>query len=160
MQRPSLVILHVAKGVTAHFDTRVTEWMMGAALGGWGLNLLSPDVSFSFAPAAWQGLLAVPFMGTEERWAWLCIALGATRWVALLLNGSFPDQFYSRWSPNVRALSALLGAAFWFEVAMSVASIPSPGRLTYLLPLGLEIWCVFHAGRDTGRAKAKRDAQL
>jgi hypothetical protein len=153
-------VIRAINGVREHFDTRITEWAMALMLGSWGLNLLDPAVSFSFAPAAWKNLIAVPFMDNEFKWGWAAIFLGAARTVALILNGTFPGTVYSRYSPNVRALVAFLGALIWFQVAMSVGAVPSPGRLTYLLPLTLEIWCVFHASRDTGRARAQRDADL
>jgi hypothetical protein len=155
-----LPIIQITKGVTAHFESRLPEWAMAFAIMMWGLNLLDPLVSFDVALPAWRGMTAIPFLHDAKSWGWFAFSVGSLRAMALVVNGSFNGTRYAGISPNVRAFTAMVGAIAWFVVATSVAQVPTPGRVTYFLPLLLDIWCVFHAGRDTGRVKAKRDAQL
>jgi LacI family transcriptional regulator len=136
------------------------EWAMTLGMLIWGFNLIQPDVTFAFAPTVWRGMEAIPFLGTASSWGYLCLTVGSARLVALVVNGSFNGTAYAAYSPTVRGLTALVGAAIWFEVALSVMAVPSPGRFTYVLPMIVDIWCVFHAGRETGRARAKQDASV
>ena len=159
-RQAGLPILRVVRGVTEHFESRIVEWAMTLGMLVWGSNLTQPDVSFAFAPSAWKGLTIVPYLGTAAAWGALCLWIAGVRLLALVINGSFNGTRYAAYSPTVRGVSALLASAVWFEVQLSVMAVPSPGRFTYVLPLLLDIWCVFHAGRDTGRAKVKRDASI
>ena len=86
-----------------------------------------------------------------------CIAAGLARLLALAVNGTFANTAYSRYSPHVRGVTAIASAAFWFMVLLSVSAVATAGNRIYPLPLALELWCIFHAWRDTGRAKAARD---
>ena len=155
-----LPILRVVRGVTEHFEARLPEWAMTAAMLIWGYNLTQPDVSFAFAPTAWRGVMVLPFISSAATLGQFCLWIAGARLLALVINGSFNGTRYAAYSPTVRGVTAMAGSFIWFVVALSVMAVPSPGRFTYVLPLLLDIWCVFHAGRDTGRAKAKRDAYI
>jgi hypothetical protein len=161
--RPAgLPIIQVVKDAVPHFESRITEWAMAGALTLWGLNLLDPAVNFDVALPAWRGMTAIPFLHDAKSWGWFAFSIGLVRLVSLVVNGRFAGTRYATVSPRVRAFTAMAGATAWFVVAASVGQVPTPGRVTYILPLLLDIWCVFHAARDTGRvqAKAKQDAQL
>jgi hypothetical protein len=147
------MFFRVVTGIRDHFEARVTEWIMGASLTYYGLGLVG-EGDFWTNPKAWAGM--TQYMG-ENGWGWLCVGLGLGRLAALAINGTFADTVYSRYSPLVRGFTAIASAAFWFMVILSVSAVASAGSRIYPLPLVLELWCVFHAWRDTGRAKAARN---
>jgi hypothetical protein len=155
----------VLSGVTQHFEARATEWVMAFCSLIWGLNALDPAVTFDVALPAWRGMMTFPFLDTAHKWGWACVTVGSVRIIALIINGSFNNTPYAAIMPNVRTFMALVGATLWFTIALSVLAAPTPGRVTYLLPVVLNIWCVRNAARDAGREKTKRekattDAQL
>lgn len=149
------MIVKIVTGIRTHFADRVPEWAMGFIALIWGLSVSAPDTAFGNTEA-WAGLLRIM---PEDAWGLLCVAIGTARIAALAINGTFYQTAYSRYSPHVRAASAMLGAFVWLQVWLSVSVTPNPGRGIYLLPLALEIYSVFHAMRDTGRGSAARTAK-
>lgn len=141
------MFFRIVTGIKSHFEERVIEWVMGATLVWWGSKLVGDNIAWT-NKIAWAGMLQ---WMTEEAWGWNCIGLGIARLLALAVNGTFSDTVYSRFSPVVRGLSAVLSATLWFLVLLSVSAISSSGSGIYQLPLVLELWCVFHAWRETGR---------
>lgn len=146
-----MVFLRIYTGIRDHFAVRVAEWAMGLYLLNYGLGLLSRDGGWT-NPAAWAGM--TQYM-PQQGWALVCITIGLARLLALAINGTFADTLYARWSPLVRGVAALASATFWFMVILSLSAVPSVGSRTYMLPLFLEIWCIFHAWRDDGRQRSR-----
>lgn len=142
------MFIRVVTGIRDHFEERVVEWVMGAALIWWGSRLIGANDAWTNREA-WAGML---WWMPENAWGWNCMGLGAARLIALAINGTFSDTAYGRFSPMVRSLSATLGGIFWFLVVLSVSAVATSGSGIYPLPLVLEVWCVLHAWRDTGRA--------
>ena len=146
-QGPPNMFIRVVTGVRAHFEARFVEWTMATTLSFWGWNIAGPSEAWSNR-AAWEGMLRIT---SEDTWGWICIAAGAAWLIALTVNGTFADTWYSRYSPVVRGLMAIIAAMVWFQVYMSVVTAQTSGSGIYPLPLALSIWCVFHAWRDIGR---------
>ncbi|MDB5540509.1 MAG: hypothetical protein JWQ89_2236 [Devosia sp.] len=147
------MFFRIVTGIKTHFESRVTEWFMGLTLTNYGLGLVGANDAWANV-TAWQGMTQyLP----ENAWGWLCIAAGLARLLALAVNGTFADTAYSKYSPHVRGITAIASAAFWFMVLLSVSAVATAGNRIYPLPLALELWCIFHAWRDTGRAKAASD---
>lgn len=147
------MFFRIVLGVSRHFESRITEWAMGGTIMWWGAKLIGPEnVWHDSAP--WAEMLRwLP----ENTWGWVCIVLGLLRLIALTVNGTFADTAYSRFSPHVRGITAIAGATVWFMIFVSVSAVPTAGSGIYQLPLVLDLWCVFHAWREVGRARAKRD---
>lgn len=144
------MFIRIVTGITSHFEARVNEWVMAATSIWYGSKLIGANVAWS-NPDAWAGMLN---WMSEEAWGWNCIGLGIARLLALAVNGTFSETWYARFSPLVRGVSSILGATFWFLVFLSVNAVATAGSGIYQLPLVLELWCVFHAWRDTGRVWA------
>lgn len=148
------MFIRVVTGIAEHFDVRFPEWLGAGILIWWGGNLVLTPVSWT-NPGAWSLMLS---MLSEDNWGLVCVAAGCFWATALTVNGTFADTAYTRFSPNVRGLCALLSAAIWFLAFMSVLTAESSGRGIYILPLAMSVWCVFNAWRDVGRARSSRDA--
>ena len=94
-----------------HMQDRAVEWFSGLVMICWGATLAGPGRTLdlpSYAAFHW-----LPWM-TETMWAWVFGVCGATRWVALYVNGSFPR------GPHVRIGCAMFGAVSWAMVAVMV----------------------------------------
>lgn len=146
------MIIRIAVGIRDHFEQRVVEWVMGVTAVWWGSKLVGPNDAWA-NPEAWAGML---HWMPENAWGWNCIAIGIARLMALAINGTFANTAYSRFSPVVRGVSAILGATLWFMVFLSVSAVSTSGSGIYQLPLVLDLWCVYYASRDTGREWAPR----
>ena len=114
----------------------------------WGLNLVGEATAWTNREA-WAGMLRI---ASEQTWGTVCIFAGSLWLLALTINGTFANTWYSRYSPVVRGCMAITAAMIWFQVYMSVVTAQTSGSGIYPLPLALSIWCVFHAWRDIGRA--------
>ncbi len=146
-----MVFLRIVTDIQKHFEARIAEWALAFYLLNYGLGLLSPDGGWT-NKAAWAGMTQYLM---QSQWGLACVSIGVARLVALAINGTFADTVYARYSPLVRGLCAGLSATFWFMVILSLSAVPSVGSRAYLLPLGLEIWCIFHAWRDDGRQRSR-----
>jgi len=141
------MIIRIVTGVRRHFEARFVEWAMATCLTFWGLNLAGEGRAWSNAEA-WAGMTR---LASEDTWGWICVTAGAAWLLALTVNGTFANTWYSRYSPLVRGLAAIVAAMIWFQVYTSVVAAQTSGSGIYPLPLALSIWCVFHAWRDIGR---------
>ena len=148
------MFIRVVTGIAEHFDVRFPEWLGAAALILWGLNLVLTETSWT-NPDAWALMLGIM---SENNWGLACVTAGCFWLLALTVNGTFANTAYSRYSPNVRGLCALISASIWFLACISVLAAESSGRGIYPLPLALSVWCVFNAWRDVGRARNTKDA--
>jgi hypothetical protein len=141
------MIIRVVTGIRAHFEARFVEWVMAICITFWGWTLIGDGTAWS-NKQAWAGMLRI---ASEEAWGGICIAAGGLWLLALTINGTFANTWYSRYSPVVRGLAAWTAAMIWFQVYTSVVAAGTSGSGIYPLPLALSIWCVFHAWRDIGR---------
>lgn len=150
------MIIRVVTGIKAHFEARFVEWAMAICITFWGWTLIGEGTAWS-NQQAWAGMLRI---ASEEAWGGICLTAGGLWLLALTINGTFADTAYSRYSPNVRGVCAFISSLIWFLVLMSVITAQTSGSGIYPLPLALSTWCVFHAWRDVGRARAARDARF
>jgi hypothetical protein len=142
------MFIKIVTGVRSHFEARFVEWVMATTLTFWGFNLAGDSQAWA-NPTAWEGMLRI---ASEETWGATCLAVGGLWLLALTINGTFGNTWYSRYSPVVRGCMAGAAAMIWFLVYTSVVTAQTSGSGIYPLPLALSIWCVFHAWRDVGRA--------
>jgi hypothetical protein len=141
------MFIRVVMGIRTHFEARFVEWAMAVCITYWGWNLIGPNEAWSNREA-WVGMLRIT---SEETWGAICMMAGGAWLLALTVNGTFADTWYSRYSPWVRGTAAIAAAVIWFQVWQSVFTAGTSGSGIYPLPLVLSIWCVFHAWRDIGR---------
>lgn len=146
------MFLRIVTGVKTHFEARFSEWLAAVSLTFWGNRIAAESVAFT-NPEAWAGLLR--YM-PENAWGYLCIAAGTAWLMALTVNGTFANTVYSKYSPTVRGVCAIVSAVIWLQVNLSVFAANSSGTGIYPLPLILSVWCVFHAWRDDGRYSTAR----
>lgn len=156
LQAGKPMFIRVVTGIKTHFEARFVEWVMGGTAVWYGLKLVGEETAWTNT-AAWQNMSSIM---PENEWGWVCVSLGIARLLALAINGTFANTAYSRYSPVVRGLTAIVGAWFWLMAFMSVSASSGSGGGIYQLPLILDVWCVFHAWRDVGRARAARDGTI
>jgi hypothetical protein len=143
------MFIRVVTGIRSHFEQRFPEWLSAATISYWGLKLVGESDAWT-NPQAWAGLLR---LAPENAWGWSCMAIGTFWLVALAINGTFADTAYSKASPYVRGIAAMLSTVIWLQVFLSVNAVTTSGSGIYQLPLILGIWCVFIAWRDIGRVR-------
>lgn len=141
------MFFRIVTGIRSHFEARFVEWAMAVCITYWGWNLIGEGTAWTNRDA-WEGMLRI---ASEETWGGICILAGGLWLLALTVNGTFANTWYSRYSPVVRGCAAIAAAMIWFQVYMSVVTATTSGSGIYPLPLALSIWCVFHAWRDIGR---------
>ncbi|ORE94093.1 hypothetical protein ATO13_08466 [Stappia sp. 22II-S9-Z10] len=116
-----LIVRRMAHGVRAHFQVRVTEWAMVYPTLGMSLALMVQPDMFETSPS----------FAELGRWASegaaSCIAMlcALVRFAALVVNGTFRSFPYS---PHLRATASLIGAAFWWQVALGFALAAIEGQ--------------------------------
>ncbi len=145
------MFIRVVSGVQSHFVERAIEWICAVNLIWWGSKLTGPN-------DAWSNVQAWAFMlswFSENAWGWIFISLGWLRILALIINGTFANTWYSDASPWVRGVGAGLSATLWFMVFLSVSAVQTSGSGIYQLPLVLDLWCSFRVIYLIGRASKK-----
>ena len=143
------MFIRIVTGIARHLPERGLEWVMAVNIIWWGWKITAPDPQWA-NPVAWEFMLSWGL--SEEGWGWLCVIIGAIRLLALVINGTFADTWYSALSPWVRACTAGMGAIVWFMVFLSVSAANTSGAGIYQLPLILDLWCSLHVFFATGRA--------
>lgn len=143
-----MIFLRIINGVSKHLDERIVEWVMALQIVWYGLRISAPGDQWG-TTGAWDGMLK--YM-PENSWGVLCILLGTARLLALIVNGTFENTFYARYSPAVRFVTSFLGCGFWFMAFLSVAGGVGSGLGIYNLPLILDAWCVRYTAKAAGQA--------
>ncbi|WP_192246021.1 hypothetical protein [Mesorhizobium silamurunense] len=143
-----MIIVRIARGISQHFQVRVTEWIMTAALFGWSLVLsLSADTFDSS-----RSFSVIAQYGDEGIWANLCLLAGLVRLASLVVNGTFREF---RYAPHLRACASLVSCVFWGQIALGVFVASFNGGnatdvINYMTFMGIEVWNFFRAWTDTG----------
>lgn len=154
-----MLLVRVVDGIRSHFPARAVEWLFAIILFNWGLTLVMPHEVFAAYPA--YALMAT--VASETTWGIGCIIVGGLRFVALVLNGTFADKPYGRYSPHVRAGLAGVSCFFWMQIALSLLASegpPATGLAVYPAILWFEVFCAFRAARDAGQLdEAARNAR-
>lgn len=152
------MFIRVVTGITRHLPERALEWIMAFNIIWWGWKLTAPTTQWTNS-AAWEFMLS--FGISETGWGWLCVGIGGARVLALVVNGTFADTWYSAVSPWVRGITAGAGATVWFMVFLSVSAVQTSGSGIYQLPMVLDLWCSIHVLFRLGRAsRGPRNARL
>lgn len=151
-----MIILRVYRGIHDHFPARRSEWVLAGIMVAWGWLLISPMVSFDES-RAWAQMSA---MASEMTWGWSAIAIGAFRFAALIVNGTFSSTWYGRWSPHVRSLASFLSCFLWLQISFGLwaGSSTTTGLAVYPGLLVLDLMNVVAAASDAGQMdRAKKD---
>lgn len=150
-----MIIVRIGRGIKEHFPARASEWGFAALLAGLGwLFLKNPDL---FDASLAYGNLAR--LADEKFWGIACITIGLARLLALIINGTFADSRYGRWSPHVRGTCAFLSCGVWFPLAGGFLAqdrtlIVTLYAVTVLVIDAYNIRRVWH---DAGRATLRAD---
>lgn len=111
-----MVILRVYKGIHDHFPARRSEWVLAGIMLAWGAILLGPSDTFARSPA-WAEMAK---FADEKVWGWAAVSIGLFRFAALIINGTFAETWYGRWSPHVRGVASLLAIFLWFQISFGL----------------------------------------
>lgn len=103
-------------GITDHFPARRSEWVLAFVMMVWGYILLRPEPTFTNS-VAWSQMTAI---WSEQVWGWLAVSIGGFRVAALVINGTFSNSWYGRWSPHVRAVASFLSCFLWFQIVFGL----------------------------------------
>jgi hypothetical protein len=143
------MIIRIGRGIGKHFATRATEWGCTAVLFLWGVRLTLFDDDVFGASAS---MIELRRVFSEDAWGAMCFVVGSLRICALILNGTFEGEWYSRFSPHVRSVMAFLSCFFWLTITLGIisAGMPSTGICVYPVLLAGDIW-------NTGRALIDAD---
>jgi hypothetical protein len=106
----TMLIARVSRGVTAHFVTRLHEWIFAAMFVGMGTQLLRKEITFNLP--IYQVMARY---GSEDVWGVVMVAVGVSRFIALTINGTFP-RFHTI-TPLFRSVMAVMSAGVWFALA-------------------------------------------
>jgi hypothetical protein len=124
-----MMVARVAKGVSAHFVSRLHEWTFACVMAVMGYLLLLPNVTFD-QPV----FRAMALVATETEWGAFLATVGGVRLVALVVNGTFP-QFHTI-TPVIRSIMAFASAFVWFCLAWGFHAA-SPHGITFVAWVGL-----------------------
>jgi hypothetical protein len=137
MNRQSYVGTGLWVHITHRFGPRWSEWLMAAAMIGWGAVMLLPARTFD--QPAYTGFRAI--FGTEEAIGFVLLAIGTARLIALWINGHRERiTYWTRnaaarygWAVSVgmffaHALSGVIGVWLVFYPAMAVIEIVNGRR--------------------------------
>lgn len=126
------IYVRLARGVRDHFIVRRSEWGSACGLLYVGVAFASPGNTLDF-----PNLRYLSAIMSETAWAWVCLSLGLTRFVALILNGTFAHRRYGRHSPHIRAVTAFGGCMVWSTMAIAVLLTPSAWHPPISILMGL-----------------------
>ena len=149
-----MIVVRIRDGIIDHLPVRISEWYMGCMLLQLSVRLLLPGDTFgsshSYDLMAAVSRDLLPLANPETVWGVLTFVVSGSRLGGLAANGTF--KVLRRWSPLVRSIMALLGAATWFMIAtgMYISNRDGTGSGTYYgLAIGdllLAVWVSGEAG--------------
>lgn len=147
------MIIRIVTGIHRHLSERVAEWALAIMLLRFGWILIQPGDTFALSPT----FAVMEAMAAEEVWGWGCFLIGIVRVAALVINGTFWDTIYSRYSPHVRGITALISIFAWANIVygMGMSGVQTTGNAVYPVLLFLDVWCVFHAFGDAKSADVR-----
>ena len=157
-QHNGIWYLRVYAGIVHSFPLRRVEWIMAAFCAAWGAKLFEPGDNFDTASGSWDGLAYWSSgWGGDTGWGVLMVTMAILRVAALVINGTFHDTVYSRYSPLVRAATAFGCSVVWLFVAFSAAAASSQGAITYPFVFFLEASTTYFVVGEFGDVmRAKR----
>lgn len=96
---------------TRTFPMRAVEWLMACVTITLGVVMFQPATDWNHTEVA--GLVE---MAAPATWGAVCVALGVTRFAALVINGAW------RPSPHIRATMAFFTCFIWTQIAITILS--------------------------------------
>lgn len=123
-----------------HFPLRVADWLTAGILLSWGIACLNIE------PAVWSLPIysGLRTFASQETWGTLSTVLGATRMIALFINGSM------RRTPHIRALGAFFTVFIWLQLTlgMFVSATPTIAIAIYPWLCLADMYNVYRAAQD------------
>lgn len=126
------------------FPDRAIEWLLGLILLTWGVVVLTNPGLFetNAVYAGWRRIL-----DSQAAWGIFAITCGASRVVALYINGAH------RRTPVVRVFTAFLSMFVWFWVVAGMLSVGvTTGLAVYPWLMVGEAFSVYRASGDVYKA--------
>lgn len=146
------IYLRISRGVRDHLYVRRSEWACAIILTWWGISLLSPGNTFDISPT-YIGLRRI---ASETIWGGVCATVGVIRLSALVINGTFQNSCYSRYSPHVRSFTAYLTAVIFIMITAGILANLNPAWPlstalgTYAMLAWLDIATAMGTGKEAG----------
>lgn len=149
-----IVFLRVVRDIKAHFPARRSEWATASMMIGWGAIVSMSFPIFQQSPA-W-GIMAK--LASEDLWGAAAISVGLMRLIALILNGTFWQTWYGRWSPHVRAAGCGASALVWLAITLGLSASPyvTTGLPIYAGLFALDAVNAWGASREAGAMDGAR----
>ncbi len=150
------LLMETVQGVRNHFPNRAGEWFCAFVLTDWGIRVAMPGGMFSASLSFRQ----METIMSEPLWGVLAILIGASRILALMVNGSFAQKlWYSRRSPHIRAAMAFLSIGIWSLITIGLwrSGVNTTGLSIYPYIAIFDIYNAIRAGRDAGSMDGSYD---
>ena len=150
-----LIVRRTWSGVSTHFSRRRTEWWGALSLYAWGAILVMPDekwqTSANLGLRTFTDLLAI---APENVWGMAAMAVGALRFLSLIINGSWYNTPLFKYAPYGRLAASFLSVFFWLQICISLLKSGSvPQLLAFVFPLLLsDLYNVYLTAGDTREA--------
>ena len=119
-----MIVGRIISDVISHIVPRRIEWLFAFMTFGMGFKLLQPERTFDAAPQSYRLLSQ---WATEGTWGWILFTVGASRLVALTLNGSWKP--FAPYSPFTRAFTAFLSSGIMFALAIGIYTSNAAGLI-------------------------------
>ena len=139
----NLIVVSMVHGIAGHFPLRVTCWVLSAILANIGFVLIGRPDFFHEQPV----YMFMARVGPPEWWGDVCLILGSSRIVALVINGSFP---WFHWSAHIRSFLAAGCCLIWFQLSLGFLTTPLSGLGVAVYPflMLLEIYNALTAAQE------------
>jgi len=126
---------------------RLSEWMLGVIMLGWGITLAMPYETF-----AMPSVQALSQTASEETWAVICALVGGGRLFVLTINGVWLRQGHAR------AVLAFFSCLIWSQITLGILNSGTvfPGLVVYTVFSVTEFYLVFRAASEAGEVDASR----
>lgn len=145
------MIVRIFEGITTHFPARRSEWIAAGGMMLWGF-LAGRDPEFFSRSPSYDHMAA---MASSQTWAFWTFVIGAGRWIALTINGSFAATIYSRYSPHTRMLMSGASCFLWMQLTLGFLGTgsPPPGIALYIGAVVTDYLNILSAAGDVGKAR-------
>lgn len=129
----------------ATFHRRAAEWLLACYITTWGLVMMHDSLLFDSLSPVYATMDA---FGSEESWGLALYLLGATRMIALTINGLM------RPCAHTRLLLNAFSTGMWMLVALLMLDTRQPSGQAYgcLIFVIFDLWNVTRAAEDAAKA--------
>lgn len=136
-----------------HVHIRLGEWLAAAILASIGFILFA--FPHMFEDDAAPQFVTLARMFPQQLWAFVFFLLGATRLVALWINGR------KTITPYIRMAMAFISCFVWYQFALGflLSGVATTGLAVYPWLLALDIYNVFRSSADAREVYDKKRAE-